>query len=337
MYYNNKDVRVEEMPTPRISYGELLVKVIASGICGSDVMEWYRIKRSPLVLGHEIAGEIVEVGDGVEHYKIGERVFVSHHVPCNRCHYCLNGNHTVCDTLRSTNFDPGGFAEYIRVPEIHVDRGVFQIPDETSYEEATFIEPLACTLRAQRLAEIRPGESVLVIGSGISGMLHIAIASASCLGKVIATDIERYRLNVARKLGADEVIHAEDDVPGRVSCFNKGRLADLVIVCAGAISAFNQALKCVDRGGRVVLFAPLKPDNNLQLPLYDIWRDGIKLIPSYGASPLDIEQSIELIRSRRIDVKSMITHILRLEETGLGFQIVANAKESIKVIIEPHK
>lgn len=337
MYYNNKDVGLEEMPTPCIGYGELLVKVIASGICGSDVMEWYRIKRAPLVLGHEIAGEIVEVGDGVEHYKIGERVFVSHHVPCNRCHYCLNGNHTVCDTLRSTNFDPGGFAEYIRVPQINVDRGVFQIPDETSYEDATFIEPLACALRAQRLAKIRPGDSVLVIGSGISGLLHIALSRAFCSGRVIATDIDKYRMNAAHKFGADEVIHAEEDVPGRVRHFNKGRLADLVIVCAGALSAFKQALQCVDRGGRVVLFAPLKPGDNLNLPLYDIWRDGIRLIPSYGASPLDIEQSIELIRSRKIDVKNMITHRLSLEETGLGFQIVANARESIKVIIEPHK
>ena len=109
MYYNNRDVRLEEIPTPRIGPGELLVKVLASGICGSDVMEWYRIKKAPRVLGHEIAGEIVEVGEGVDQYKIGDRVFVSHHVPCNTCHYCLNGFHTLCDTLRSTNFDPGRF------------------------------------------------------------------------------------------------------------------------------------------------------------------------------------------------------------------------------------
>jgi len=147
-WYNNQDVRVEEMPTPEIGLGELLVRIIASGICGSDVMEWYRLDRAPLVLGHEIAGEVVGVGEGVEPYKVGDRVAVAHHVPCNTCHYCLSGNSTVCDTLRRTNFDPGGFAEYVRLPAINVDRGVFLLPDEVSYEEATFVEPLACVLRA---------------------------------------------------------------------------------------------------------------------------------------------------------------------------------------------
>src|SRR3989304_8070506 len=129
VYYNNNDVRLEERPVPKIRDGELLIKVIASGICGSDVMEWYRIKKAPLVLGHEIAGDIVEVGKGIDKYKKGDRVFVSHHVSCNTCHYCLIGHTSACDTLRTTNFEPGGFAEYIRVPMINVDRGSFVAPE----------------------------------------------------------------------------------------------------------------------------------------------------------------------------------------------------------------
>ncbi len=132
MWYNNRDLRVEEIPIPQIGPGELLVRVVASGICGSDVMEWYRLDRAPLVLGHEITGEVVEVGEGVEQYTVGDRVAVAHHVPCNTCHYCLSGNPTVCDTLRRTNFDPGGFTEYVRLPAINVDRGVFILPDEVS-------------------------------------------------------------------------------------------------------------------------------------------------------------------------------------------------------------
>ena len=139
MYYNNRDVQVEEVPTPKIGPGELLVKVIASGICGSDVLEWYRIKKAPLVLGHEISGEIVEVGEGIDRYKVGDRVFVAHHIPCNTCHYCLNGYHTACETLHNTNFDPGGFAEYLRAPKLNVDRGVFVLPDEITHEEGTYI------------------------------------------------------------------------------------------------------------------------------------------------------------------------------------------------------
>ena len=256
MYYNNRDVRLEQMPTPTIGTGELLVKVLASGICGSDVMEWYRIKKAPRVLGHEIAGEIVEVGERVKNYRMGDRVFVSHHVPCNTCHYCLNGYHTVCDTLRSTNFDPGGFAEYIRVPEINVDRGVFLLPEEISFEDGVFIEPLACVLRGQRLAKFKPGQSVFVIGSGISGLLHIALARTSGAGLIIASDINEYRLKAAKQFGADGTIYAEEVTPAQLRQINHGRLFNLVIVCAGSLSAYRQALETVDRGGNNFMFCP---------------------------------------------------------------------------------
>jgi L-iditol 2-dehydrogenase len=337
MYYNNRDVRLEEIPTPRIGPGELLVKVLASGICGSDVMEWYRIKKAPRVLGHEIAGEIVEVGEGVNHYKIGDRVFVSHHVPCNTCHYCLKGFHTVCDTLRTTHFDPGGFAEYLRVPRINVDRGIFVLPDDVSFEDGVFIEPLACVLRGQRLAELRAGQSVFVIGSGISGVLQIALARASGAGRIVASDIYDYRLKAAQQFGADETIHAKEVNPAKIREINHGRLADLVIVCAGAISAYIQALQSVDRGGKVLSFAPLEPGLSFVFPFFEFWNDGITLLSTYGGSPFDIVTAIELIRAQRLPLREMITHRLPLAETGLGFQLVAEAKDSMKVIIEPHR
>jgi len=337
MYYNNRDVRLEEVPTPQIGPGELLVKVLASGVCGSDVMEWYRIKKAPRVLGHEIAGEIVEVGKGVDQYKVGDRVFVSHHVPCNTCQYCLNGFHTLCDTLRKTNFDPGGFAEYIRVPRINVDQGVFVLPDEISFEDGVFIEPLACVLRGQRIARLRPGQSVFVIGSGISGVLHIALARASGARWIIASDVDEYRLKAAKKFGVDETILAKDVNPLEIREINQGRLADLVIVCAGAISAYIQALQSVDRGGTVLCFAPLEPGLNFVFPFFEFWNDGISLLSTYGGSPFDITTAIELIRAQRLPLREMITHRLPLKETGLGFQLVAEAKDSIKVIIEPHR
>jgi L-iditol 2-dehydrogenase len=336
MYYNNRDVRLEEIPTPTIGPGELLVKVLASGICGSDVMEWYRIKKAPRVLGHEITGEIVEVGAGVKSYKIKDRVFVSHHVPCNTCHYCLSGFHTVCDTLRSTHFDPGGFAEYIRVPRINVDRGVFILPDEISLEEGVFIEPLACVVRGQRLARLMPGQSVFVIGSGISGLLHVALARAIGAGRVIASDINGYRLNSAKKFGADEAIDAKEVSPSKVREINGDRLVDLVIVCAGSLSAYKQALETVDRGGIILFFAPIEPGIDLSFPFFNFWNDGITLLSTYGGSPFDIVTAIKLISTHRLPLGEMITHRLSLEETGLGFKLVSEAKESIKVIIEPH-
>ncbi|MBA7673881.1 Sorbitol dehydrogenase [subsurface metagenome] len=336
MYYNNNDVRLEEMPTPKIGPGELLVKVHASGICGSDVMEWYRIDKAPLVLGHEIAGEVVAVGDGVEPFQEGNRVSAAHHVPCNTCHYCLSGHHTVCDTLRQTNFDPGGFAEYIRLPAINVEHGVFLLPDEVSYEEATFTEPLACVLRGQRMARLEPGQSVLVIGSGIAGLLHVQLARAMGASRVVATDIVDYRLEAARRFGADATIHAEEDVPARLRQENDGRLADLVVVCTGAMPAITQALESVERGGTVLFFAPTGPGVTIPISVNDLFfRNDITLTTSYAGSPADYAVALELIRARSVRVREMITHRLPLAETGLGFQLVAKAQDSIKVIIEP--
>jgi len=288
------------------------------------------------VLGHEIAGEIVKVGKEVERYKIDDRVFVSHHVPCNTCHYCMSGFHTVCDTLRSTNFDPGGFAEYIRIPEINVDRGVFVLPEEVSFQDGVFIEPLACVLRGQRLAKFKSGQSVFVIGSGISGLLHITLARLTGAGKIIASDISEYRLKAAKQFGADEAIDSKEVTSMRLRQINHNRLFDLVIVCAGNVSAYRQALESVERGGIVLCFAPIEPGMIFPFPFFDFWNDGISMIPTYGGSPLDITTAIELIRTQRLPLYEMITHRLPLAETGLGFRLVAEAKESIKVIIEPH-
>ncbi|MBE9513210.1 MAG: alcohol dehydrogenase catalytic domain-containing protein [Chloroflexi bacterium] len=338
MWYNNRDVRTEEVPIPEIGFGELLVRVEACGICGSDVMEWYRLDRAPLVLGHEIGGQIVAVGEGVEHYRKGDRVSAAHHVPCNTCHYCLNGHHTVCDMLRQTNFDPGGFAEYVRLPAVNVNRGVFLLPGEVSYEEATFIEPLACILRGQGKAHMRPGSSVLVIGSGIAGLLHVQLARALGAGHVIATDITPYRLEAAERFGADATIQAKEDLSARLQQVNQGRLADLVIVSTGATSAIVQALESVERGGTVLFFAPTDPGITIPISINELfWRNDITLTTSYAGSPADYQTALELIRAGTIPVRQMITHRLGLAEAGLGFQLVAEAQNSIKVIIQPQR
>jgi L-iditol 2-dehydrogenase len=337
VYYSNSDVRVEERPVPQIGTGEILVKVMASGICGSDVMEWYRIKKAPLVLGHEIAGEIAAVGEGVPRYRVDDRVFVSHHIPCNTCHYCLRGCHTACETLHTTNYDPGGFSEYIRVPRLNVDRGVFLLPEEVSYDAGVFVEPLACVIRGQRIANLQPGQTVLILGSGISGLLHLLLARTLGAGRIVTTDVSAYRLEMARRLGADASFDAREDIPERIREINGGRPADLVIVCTGVLSAFKQALQSVDRGGTVLCFATTEPGVDLPVPINEFWRNEIKLMPSYGNSPLDATQAIELIRSGRVPVEKMITHRLPLEMTGEGFRLVAAGGESMKVIIEPQK
>ena len=335
MYYANNDVRIEELPRPRIGPAEFLVRVRASGVCGTDVLEWYRKKQAPRVLGHEIAGDIVEAGERVGKYRVGDRVFVSHHVPCNTCHYCRSGQHTVCATLHATNFDPGGFSEFVRVPEINVDRGTFVLPPEMSYDDGVFIEPLACVARGQRLAGLRPGRAVLILGSGLSGLLHLALARATGVSRVIVTDVNDWRLALAKKLGALAALSARDDLPARVRELNEGRLADMVIVCTGAPSAFSQALAAVDRGGTVLCFATTEPGIDLPVPINSFWRNGITLMPSYACAPEDISLAIDFLRAGRIPVQDLITHRLPLAQAQKGFELMAGMGNSMKVILEP--
>jgi L-iditol 2-dehydrogenase len=338
VYYSNNDVRLEDMPKPFINESEMLVRVEASGICGSDVMEWYRINRVPLVLGHEIAGTVVETGKRVRNYKAPDRVVIAHHVPCGECRYCRDGHETACETLRKTNFDPGGFAEFIRVPKINVEKGVFLIPMSVSFEEATFVEPLACIIRGQRLAGFKKGKTVLVVGSGISGLLHIKLAKANGAKNVFATDISDFRLNAARASGATAAINAKDYSPEKLKALNDGHLADLVIICAGAPSAFEQGLRSVERGGTVLIFTAAGKDETLPVPINDIfWRSEVTITSSYAGSPQDHVEAMEKIRSRKITVHDMITHRFPLKEAVMGFKLVAEAGESIKVIVEPQK
>ena len=337
MYYNNRDVRVERLPIPKIGVGELLIGIRASGICGSDLMEWYRIQKAPLVLGHEIAGEIVEVGEGVDKFQVGDRVFASHHVPCGQCRYCRAGHPSVCDLLRSTHFDPGGFAEFVRVPKINVDLGTFLLPEGMTFDEGSFIEPLACVVRGQRFAQVAAGQTVLVIGSGISGLLHVQLARARGAARIVTTDVNEYRLKTVEQFGADAAVHGSEDVPGRLRELNDGRLADRVIVCTGALPAIRQAVRCVDRGGTLLFFAPTASGVEVPIPLFDFWRDEVRVVTSYAASREDLLDSIELIRQRRVRVADMITHRLSLAEAGHGFQLTASGEASIKVIIDPLK
>jgi L-iditol 2-dehydrogenase len=300
-------------------------------------MEWYRIKKAPKVLGHEITGEIVEVGKNVKPYKKGDRVFVSHHVPCNTCRFCLHDQQTLCHTLHSTNFYPGGFAEYLRVPEINVDRGVFLLPETMSYEEGVFIEPLACVIRGLRIAGMKPRHSVLIIGSGISGLLFVKLARAWGASRIYTTDIDAYRRRMAKTFGATAVFDAKENVPELLKTQNHGRLADLVIICAGAPAAVQQGLRSVEPGGTILFFAPTQPGVDIPFPLFELWNKQVTMVSTYAGSPKDIQMAIDTIAQKNIDVTDMITHRLPLRETARGFQLVAQAQNSIKVIIEPEK
>jgi L-iditol 2-dehydrogenase len=337
VYYANDDVRIEERPRPATGADELLLRVMASGVCGSDVMEWYRKPRAPLVLGHEVAGLVEEAGERVTEFRAGDRIVTTHHVPCNRCRYCLSDRHSVCETLNSTNFDPGGFSELVRLPAINVERGTFGLPDDVSFEEGTFVEPLACVIRGQRLAGLRAGDGVAILGSGISGILHLLLARATGAGRIFATDTSDYRVKAAVALGADLAVHAGPDVVARVREANEGRGVDRVLVCTAAKPALEQALDLVDHGGSILYFALPAPGETLEFPAHDLWKRGVSIVHTYAGPPADMRTALELMANKRVDVTPMITHRLGLAETQEGFRLTAAAGESLKVIIDPQR
>lgn len=333
MWYNNSDIRIEDVPLPEPGPEEMLVKVISCGICGSDISEWYRLPRAPLVLGHEIGGKIVKTGEHVKKYAPGDRVFVAPKVPCMACHYCENEHYPVCPNVKDRL--PGGFSECIVVPSGLVEKGTYLLPETISYDQSTFIEPLACVVRAQRLSGIKERQTVMIMGCGMSGLIHLKLAKAKNYN-TIAVDINENRLEFAKKIGADIVINASDNVPARLIEKNSKK-ADVVILCTSALSAIAQAWECVEKGGSIVFFAVPEPGKDVIVPINDFWMKEIKILTSYYCGPPDISEAIKILAQGLITVDDMITHKLPLNDIKKGFKLVTEAKDSIKVIIKPNE
>ena len=331
-YYSNSDIRIKNIKRPTINDREILVRMMACGICGTDVMEWYRKKSAPKVLGHEMSGTIEEIGKKVKSFRVGDRVFVSHHVPCFDCYYCDNDKHSACISLHKGNFFPGGFSEYIRIPEENIKHGTFVLPENMSYNEAAMIEPMACAVAGQNMMSLKRNDTVLILGSGISGLCHIILAKLKGLN-VISTDISDYRLKMARNFGSDLSMHASTINSDKIKDFNKGRLVEKVIVCAGSQSAVDNAFEYIDRKGQILFFSI--PPNNIQLPSSDFWRNETSLFFSYGATTHDIESTIDLYKKGKIEFKEMITHEIELSKIHEGFKLVETANDSIKVVVNP--
>jgi len=331
VWYNNEDIRIEEVPRPKPGDKEMLVKVISCGICGSDIVEWYRLPRAPLVQGHEIGAEVVEVGKSVLAYKAGDRVFIAPKVPCMKCYYCKSGHYPVCSNVSERL--PGGFAEYVLVPEALVENGTYRLPDNMTYDQSTFIEPLACVVRSQQLAGVRRNQTVMVMGSGMSGLLHVKLAKAKYC-RVIATDINRKKLEIAGKMGADITLDAAENIPAQLAA-ESTRMADVVFLCTSAMTAVDQAWKCVDKGGVIVFFAVPHPDKKVTIPINNFWTRETRIVTSYYCGPPDIDAAINLIETQTIKVDDLITGRLPLQNIAEGFRMVIEGHESLKVIVKP--
>ncbi|TXT65189.1 MAG: putative L-threonine 3-dehydrogenase [Promethearchaeota archaeon] len=353
VYYKNSDIRIEEVEDIPVASNEMKIRVKSCGVCGSDVMEWYRIKRAGRpggvgAFGHECTGVIEEIGTNVNkeilcryEWRIGERVVYTHHVPCYSCSACLSGHTTACKTLHSTKFKNkyGAYAEYVVLPSINIERGLFKLPNNVSFDEGTFVEPLGCVLRGQRWADVGDGKSVLIIGSGLSGLLHLKTAILNGAGFIAMSDVNIHRLKVAQDHGANAIIDATNqNVPKKFRQLNNGYAADIVIMTAPLEICIEQSYEAIAPGGTILFFTSTKPDVSTNINFWDLWTQEITIRFSYGADYRDLNTALNWIEHGRIDVNPFITNVFPLSETSKGFMLTAHPQEgSLKSIIHPQE
>jgi L-iditol 2-dehydrogenase len=334
MYYGPQEVRIEETSVPKIGEDEALVEMKACGVCGSDLMDWYLSSKAPLVLGHEPAGTIAKKGDKVAGFEIGDRVFVHHHVACLKCHYCLRGDYTLCEQFHETNIKPGGFSEYFRVPAPNLKLDTLKIPDAMPYEEATLIEPIGCCIRAIKKCDLQAGDTVAVIGAGATGLIHLALSKLFGASKTFVSDLFEYRLDAARRFGADVAVNPEDeDFVKIVNAETEDRGVDVAIVTAPSLQAYTTAMSICRKGGKLCVFAPTTPGKYLQVSPKELFFNELKIIPSYSTSHLETKEALEMMTFGELNVKDLITHRFKLAETAKAFKTASESNESLKVIV----
>lgn len=330
-YHDNNFVPVQTQERPRIGDGEVLVRVMACGICGSDALEWFRVPKSPRILGHEISGVVAETRSA--DWPVGCRVVVRNQVPCQRCYTCRQGHHAVCE--EQAEIEPGGMAEFVRVPQAVAATGLTKLPSHLSFEAGTLAEPIACVLHAQQIARVPGRRCLVVFGCGVFGLLHIQVALASGVGRVVAIDTVGYRRNIALRLGATVALPPDADLAGQVRQLNDGLLADVAVVATGAVAAVASASAVVARHGAILLFGAAEPDVLVPLTLNELfWRRELTITSSYGAGDVDLARSLALIESGHVDSGTLITHVLPLSDAQSGFKIVSQAGDSLKVVLD---
>jgi len=343
VYRGAGDLRVEDLPVPVAERGEILVRVQASGICGTDLKKIQSGRLAgPRVFGHEIAGRVAGVGPGVDRFREGDRVVVHHHIPCGACFYCRRRSYAQCATYRkngtTAGFEPsgGGYSQFVKVLPWIVERGVIAVPDGVTDEEATFVEPVNTCLKAVRRAGIEKGEAVLVVGQGPIGLLLLQLARWAG-AEVVTSDTVAERLAMSREMGAAAALDAGGDVPEEVRRRTDGRGADCVLLAAVGPAAFRQAFDAARPGGRIMVFAATSPGESAEVDLGLLCASEKEILTSYSAS-VDVQDlAARLVFSREVRVRELVTNRFPLERAVEAFALAARpARGTLKVVLEPH-
>ncbi len=342
VYRGVNDVRLETVPVPKIGKGELLVRIHTCGICGTDLKKIATGSHSaPRVFGHEIAGQIAAVGEGVSNWKPGDRVMVFHHIPCRECYYCRHKTFAQCETYKkvgcTAGYEPagGGFAEYIRVMDWIAGQGTVRIPDGVSYEQASFVEPVNTCLKGIENLALRPSETVLVIGQGPIGIILGSLAKRAG-ATVVTTDLYPQRLTIAKDLGLDIGIDASrDDAAKVVREMTEGRGADAAVLAVGGNKLIRTAMDAVRPGGRVLLFAQTARGEATIDPAA-VCVDEKTLLGSYSASVDLQEESVRFVMGKEMNLERLISHRYPLADSVKAVELAANPQPgSMKIAIQP--
>jgi L-iditol 2-dehydrogenase len=321
----------EDWPTPPIGAGEVLLRLRGCGLCGSDIAKLVDpATKVPAVFGHEVVGEVVSVGAGVSNCAVGDRVVAAHHVPCGGCHYCRRGSESMCAEFKTSNLDPGGFAEYVRVPAANARHAMFRVPAHVGDEAASFVEPLACCVRALRRARVQPGDTAVVVGLGSIGCLFVQLLKHAGAA-VVGCDTLADRVALAGRLGADAGGPAERAAAAARE-LSVGRGADQVIVTGGGAAVLSWAADVLRDGGAVHCFAGGAGD--IPLALDRLYRRELTITATYSSSPADLTEAFRLIAGGTIEVGPLVTHRVPLEGLAKGVDLMRR-REALKVYVTP--
>jgi L-iditol 2-dehydrogenase len=330
-------VLVDEIPSPKPNDGDIIIKMRSCGLCGSDLEKVYgEYGMGSARLGHETAGEIMQIGKAVNGFAPGDRVFVHHHVPCYLCHYCLHGDYTMCNSYQSSNIDPCGLSEQILVPEWNISRGgLIKLPVNVSYDEASLIEPLACCLRALAKCNFHKGDDIAILGAGPTGMMHILLAKIFGAGRIFVIDVNQFRLDFARKHHDLITFNSMIDkaVIKKIQDATNDRGTDITIVATGNTTAVLQSFELTRKGGRIMLFGVPPKGANISYDLNNLYSNEQILIPSYAASEIETNQALKLIAEKRIDINSLITHRFKIDDAAQAIKCAHNANDAMKVVV----
>jgi L-iditol 2-dehydrogenase len=338
MLYGVKDLRIEDIPVPKVEAGEVLVKVKAATTCGTDLKIFQRgyiekVIKLPTIFGHEWAGEVVEVGKGIEWPEKGMHVRAGNSAPCLHCTMCQKGKYNLCDNMI---WLWGAYAEYIKVPAHMVLVNMQEIPQHVSYEEAAITEPLACVLHGVEEAKVKLGDTVAIIGAGPIGLLHLLTVKKMGAGKTIVIDLVEERLEFAKKLGVDETINAgKEDTMERVRQLTGGYGADIAIEAIGLPATWEQALKLAKKGGTVLEFGGCPPGTEIKLNAEMLHYGELTVMGTFHTTPLHFRKALNLIATRTIDVRSLVTRKMKLDNIKEAFEILSTSKSEIKIGIVP--